>query len=184
LPGRPLEPLLWKIGGSTQKLANMSTADATRDNVKSTIEPRIKGVRNKIEPQLQNVREHLPERNTVQGILAWIAVGFTALTVGGLTLTGGAIFLAIATPILLLLSPILVPVGGVLFGVTATFLTVVGTTLAFISTIVWLYKYFKGEEPVYYDRVDAARSRIAHTANDVKEWARDHVPQVQAAPSA
>jgi hypothetical protein len=159
-------------------------SDSTPDNVKTTIESHLKSARSKVEPHFRNVREHLPDRNQVQGILAWLAVGLAVVTVGGATLSAGGIFLAIATPILLLLSPILVPVGGVLLVIAAIFVVVAGISLAAFAAVVWLYKYLKGEEPIYYDRVDAARSRIVHTANDVKEWARDRVPQVQAAPSA
>ncbi|CAM6095354.1 unnamed protein product [Calypogeia fissa] len=136
------------------------------------------------EQQVNTAREHLPNRQQTLGLLAWVAVGMAVLTVGGVTVTGGAVFLAVAIPVVIFFSPILVPIGGFLLLSTVGILVAVGIGLAALSAVIWLYRYLKGEEPVYYDRVDAARNRITGTAMEVKEWAREHVPQVHAARSA
>lgn len=152
----------------------------TEDNIQA----RLDSTKRQIEPQLRRIQENSPSRQQVLGVLTWLVAGLAVLTVGGVTLTGAAIFLALATLVFIFFSPILVPIGGFLLLSTTGVVVTVGLALAAVSAAVWIYKYLKGEEPVYYDRVDAARNRIAGTAAEVKEWARERAPQVQAAPSA
>lgn len=153
-------------------------------SVEDSIHARIENSKRVIEPKLHHIRENAPTKQQVLGFLTWATVGLTALTIGGITLTGGGILLALASPFLIFFSPILVPLAAFLAFSTTGILIAVGFALASISAIIWLYKYVRGEEPVYSDRVDAARNRIAGTAGDVKGWARDHVPHVHAAASA
>lgn len=144
----------------------------------------MQSIKSSVEPQLHNVREHLPDRRQVVSMLSWLVIGLAVAMVGGVTFTGGALFLALVTPIMLFLSPILLTAGGILLFGTVGVAIAAGIGLAAVSAVVWLYRYLKGEEPVYYDRVDAARSRIAGTATEVKDWALDHVPHFHAAASS
>ncbi|CAM6097504.1 unnamed protein product [Calypogeia fissa] len=146
-------------------------------------------VRSQVEPHLHTMREHFPDRRQVQGALSWLVIGLApfilgvaVLTVGGVLLSGGAFALAVATPIFIVFSPVLVPLGAVL----VIMFVAAAMGVAALAVMLWLYRYLKGDEPIYYDRVDAARNRIAGTAHEVKGWAMDHVPRVdqQAAPSA
>ncbi|RWR81986.1 oleosin II [Cinnamomum micranthum f. kanehirae] len=79
----------------------------------------------------------------------------------------------------LLSSPIWVPTGTVLFMAIAGSLSVFSLGVACLAGLSWVYKYVRGWHPPGSDRVDYARSRIANTANHVKDCAKEYSGYLQ-----
>ncbi|KAJ1264210.1 hypothetical protein BS78_09G245700 [Paspalum vaginatum] len=124
---------------------------------------------------LRRVQTHAPNSAQVVGFLALLVSGAVLLLLTGLTLTGAVVALVFLGPLALLTSPIWVPVAVALFLVAALALSTCGFVVAGLALGTWVYRYLTGRHPVGADRVDYARSRIAHTATHVKDYARDYV---------
>ncbi|KAH8504428.1 hypothetical protein Peur_046017 [Populus x canadensis] len=106
-------------------------------------------------------------------------IGAALLVLSGLTLTGTVIALVVATPVLVLSSPILVPAAIVVFLVTSGFFFSSGCGLAAIMVSLWIYNYVTGKHPPGADKLDYARGRIAETAKDMKDRAKECGQNVQ-----
>ncbi|XP_034890731.1 oleosin Ara h 15.0101 [Populus alba] len=100
-------------------------------------------------------------------------IGAALLVLSGLTLTGTVIALVVATPVLVLSSPILVPAAIVVFLVTSGFFFSSGCGLAAVMVSLWIYNYVTGNHPLGSDKLDYARGRIAETAKDMKDRAKE-----------
>ncbi|CAK7353108.1 unnamed protein product [Dovyalis caffra] len=107
------------------------------------------------------------------------AIGAALLVLSGLTLTGTVIAVVVATPILVLFSPVLVPAATVVFLVTSGFFFSGGFGLAAIMVLLWIYNYVTGKHPPGADKLDYARGRIAETAKDMKDRAKEYGQYVQ-----
>ncbi|KAI6682263.1 hypothetical protein NL676_036144 [Syzygium grande] len=114
-----------------------------------------------------------PVRNAVKVATA-TTVGAALSVLSGLTLTGTVIALIVATPVMVLFSPILVPAGIAAALITAGFLASGGFGAAALAALVWMYRYFAGKHLVGEEQVEYARAKIADTAGDVKEKAREY----------
>ncbi|KAJ6924512.1 oleosin 1-like [Populus alba x Populus x berolinensis] len=100
-------------------------------------------------------------------------IGAALLVLSGLTLTGTVIALVVATPVLVLSSPILVPAAIVVFLVTSGFFFSSGCGLAAVMVSLSIYNYVTGNHPLGSDKLDYARGRIAETAKDTKDRAKE-----------
>lgn len=112
-------------------------------------------------------------RNTVKFLTA-AGIGTTLLVISGLLLSGTVIALVMATPLLVIFSPILVPAGVVVFLAVSGLLVSGGFGVAAMSALAWIYNYVAGKHPVGADQLDSVRMRVAGTARDVKEKAREY----------
>ena len=101
-------------------------------------------------------------------------IGAALLVLSGLTLTGTVVALVVATPVLVLSSPILVPAAIVVFLVASGFFFSSGCGLAAIMVSLWIYNYVTGKQhPPGADKLDYAGGRIAETAKDMKDRAKE-----------
>nr|QUV72335.1 oleosin [Anacardium occidentale] len=107
------------------------------------------------------------------------AIGVSLLFLAGLTTTGTVIALVLATPLLVLFSPILVPAGIVICLAAAGLLFSGGCGLTAITLLSWVYGYVTGKHPPGADQLDYARMKIAETARDMKENAKEYGLYVQ-----
>lgn len=123
---------------------------------------------------LRWIHEHAPNSTQLMGFLTLLISSAILLILTGLTVTAAVTGLVFFAPIILISSPVWVPAAAVLFiGVTG-FLSACGVGVAVLSGATWMYRYFSGRQPVGSGRVDYARSRMAHTAREVKDYAREH----------
>lgn len=123
---------------------------------------------------LRRLHRHTPNSAQLVGFLTLVTSGAILLLLTGLTLTATVLSLVFFAPLVLLSSPIWVPAGTVLFMASAGFLSVCALGVAALAGLSWVYKYVKGWHPPGSDRVDYARSRIADTANHVKDCAKEY----------
>lgn len=123
---------------------------------------------------LRQLHHRAPNSTQVVGLLTLVISGAIILLLTGVTLTGTVACLVFFGPIILLVSPIWFPVAAVIFMAIAGFLSVCGFGVAAAAGATWLYRYFSGRHPVGSDRVDYARSRIADTASQMKDYAREY----------
>ncbi|XP_010047300.3 oleosin 1 [Eucalyptus grandis] len=119
-----------------------------------------------------------PARQAVKVATA-TTIGGALLVLSGLTLTGTVLALIVATPIMVLFSPILVPAGIAVALITAGFLASGGFGAAAATALTWMYRYFAGKHPAGEEQVEYARAKIADTARDVKEKAKEYGQYVQ-----
>ncbi|KAL0426341.1 UNVERIFIED_CONTAM: Oleosin [Sesamum latifolium] len=138
---------------------------------------------------LQKLREHAPNSTQLVGLATLVISGGILLLLTGLTLTATVLGLIFFAPLILISSPIWVPVGTLIFITIAGSLSFLGFGVAVVASVSWLYRYFRGFHPPGADRVDYARTRIADTAGQVKDYAREyggylHSRVKDAAPSA
>ncbi|KAL5558619.1 hypothetical protein UlMin_034830 [Ulmus minor] len=117
-------------------------------------------------------------RQTVKFLTA-ATIGTVLLVLSGLTLTGTVIGLVLATPLIVIFSPILVPAAIILFLVAAGFVSSGGFGVVAITALTWLYNYVTGQHPLGADKLDYARMRIADTARDVTDKAKEYGHYVQ-----
>ncbi|XP_008800936.1 oleosin-like [Phoenix dactylifera] len=123
---------------------------------------------------LRQLHGRAPNSTQVIGLLTLVISGAILLLLTGVTLTGTVAGLVFFGPIILLTSPIWFPIAAVIFMAIAGFLSVCGVGIASVAGATWLYRYFSGRHPVGSDRVDYARSRIADTASQMKDYAREY----------
>ncbi|XP_010262686.1 PREDICTED: oleosin 1-like [Nelumbo nucifera] len=123
---------------------------------------------------LRRLQDHAPNSTQLVGFLTLVISGGILLLLTGLTLTATVLGLIFFTPLIVISSPIWVPAGTILFVSIAGLLSMCGFGVAVLAGASWLYKYFRGWHPPGSDRVDYARSRIADTANHMKDYAREY----------
>lgn len=125
----------------------------------------------RVKDSYYRAHQNLPlEWRQVLGLVIFLVAAATVTTVAFVTLAGSAFASVMALPILLLFSPVLIPLGiGALF-VIAVALGLGG----FASSLVWVYKYFKGAHPVGSDQVGAARFKLNEGAGLVKKKATEY----------
>ncbi|KAJ8641931.1 hypothetical protein MRB53_018625 [Persea americana] len=128
---------------------------------------------------LRRLHSHAPNSAQLVGFLTLIISGTILLLLTGLTLTATVLALIFFAPLVLLSSPIWVPAGTVLFMAIAGSLSVFSLGVACLAGLSWVYKYVRGWNPPGSDRVDYARSRIANTANHVKDCAKEYSGYLQ-----
>lgn len=138
---------------------------------------------------LQKLREHAPNSTQIAGLATLVISGGILLLLAGLTLTAAVLGLIFFAPLILISSPIWFPIGVLIFVGVAGFLSFFGFGVAVVAAVSWLYRYFKGFHPPGSNRFDYARTRIADTAGQMKDYARDYGGYLQskvkdAAPSA
>lgn len=117
-------------------------------------------------------------RQTVKFLTA-AAIGTALLVLSGLTLTGTVVCLVMATPVLVLFTPILLPAGFVIALAAAGLLFSGGFGVAALSALAWIYNYATGKHPPGSDQLESARMKLASTARDVKERAKEYGHYVQ-----
>ncbi|KAK3213034.1 hypothetical protein Dsin_017740 [Dipteronia sinensis] len=130
-------------------------------------------------PTTQALYERAPSTRQTVKFLTATTIGATLLFLSALTLTGTVLALILATPVLVLFSPILVPAGIVLFLVFAGFCFSGGCGVAAITSLSWIYSYVTGKHPPGADQLDYARMKIAGTARDMTERAKEYGQSVQ-----
>ncbi|KAL5850526.1 hypothetical protein ACOSQ4_008539 [Xanthoceras sorbifolium] len=130
-------------------------------------------------PVTQMLYETAPSSRKTVKFLTATAIGATLFFISGLTLTGTVLALILATPILILFSPILVPAGIAVFLVIAGFFFSGGCGVAAIMTLSWIYSYVTGKHPPGADQLEYARMKIADTARDMTERAKEYGQYVQ-----
>ncbi|XP_027121374.1 oleosin G-like [Coffea arabica] len=123
---------------------------------------------------LRKMHEHAPNSTQLIGFLTLVISGGILLLLTGLTLTATVLGLIFFAPLIIISSPIWVPAGSILFVIIAGLLSFFGFGVAAMAAFSWLYRYFRGFHPPGSDRVDYARSRIANTASQVKDYAREY----------
>lgn len=130
-------------------------------------------------PITQKLYESAPSSRQVAKFFTATTLGATLLFLSGLTLTGTVIALIMATPVMVLFSPVLVPAGIVIFLVTAGFLFSGTCGVAAVTALSWIYNYVQGKHPLGADQLDYARNKLARTARDVTEKAKEYGHYVQ-----
>ncbi|XVE70977.1 hypothetical protein DITRI_Ditri10aG0113200 [Diplodiscus trichospermus] len=130
-------------------------------------------------PITQRLYESAPSSRQATKFLTAITLGATLLFLSGLTLTGTVIALIIATPLMVIFSPILVPAGIVIFLAITGFLFSGGCGVVAITTLSWMYNYVQGKHPPGADQLDYAKNKLACTARDVTEKAKEYGQYVQ-----
>ena len=130
-------------------------------------------------PVTQTLYDRAPSSRQTVKFLTATTIGATLLLLSGLTLTGTVLALIMATPVLVLFSPVLVPAGIALFLVIAGFLFSGGCGVAAITVLSWIYSYVTGKHPPGADQLDYARMKIAGTARDMTERAKEYGQYVQ-----
>lgn len=125
-------------------------------------------------PLSQVLYESAPSTHQTVKFITAATIGTVLLILSGLTLTGTVIALILATPLLVIFSPILVPAAIVLFLAATGFVFSGGCGVAALATLAWIYNYVAGKHPVGADQLDYARMKIADTARDVKERAKEY----------
>ncbi|KAL7133337.1 hypothetical protein ABFS83_12G134100 [Erythranthe nasuta] len=138
---------------------------------------------------IQKLREHAPNSTQLAGLATLVVSGGILLLLAGLTLTATVLSLIFFAPLILISSPIWFPIGVLIFIVVSGFLSFLGFGVAAVAAASWLYRYFRGLHPVGSNRFEFARTRIADTAGQMKDYAREyggylHAKVKDAAPSA
>ncbi|KAF7113873.1 hypothetical protein RHSIM_RhsimUnG0106300 [Rhododendron simsii] len=123
---------------------------------------------------LTRLHGNSPNSTRVIGFLTLIITGAVFLLLAGVTISTTVLGLIFFSPLLLISSPIWVPVGALLFVFAAGVLCFCGFGVVVAVALSWVYKYFTGSHPFGSDRVDYARTRIADTASQVKDYAREY----------
>uniref|UniRef100_A0A7N1A651 Oleosin n=1 Tax=Kalanchoe fedtschenkoi TaxID=63787 RepID=A0A7N1A651_KALFE len=129
---------------------------------------------NPITAFLSNLYTHSPNSTQMLGILTLIITVAILLFLAGITLTATVLGLIFFSPIILISSPVWIPLAIFFFVTVASVLGLCGTGLSIVAVGSWMYKYFKGMNPPGAGRVDYARSRIADTAGQVKDYAKEY----------
>ncbi|KAL2608731.1 hypothetical protein R1flu_027304 [Riccia fluitans] len=119
----------------------------------------------------KTVPENAPNRRQLiaTGSIAVLsaAVAFiTMTTVGGLVIA----LMTILTLVFIVFSPVLVPIGTLLLLGAAAIVTPTSVTVAVVTSLRWLYKYFKGQKPVGSGFVDATNRFLLDTACRLLEY--------------
>ncbi|MBA0597767.1 hypothetical protein Gorai_007560, partial [Gossypium raimondii] len=127
----------------------------------------------------QKLYDSAPSSRQVAKFLTASTLGTTLLFLSGLTLTGTVIALIIATPLMVIFSPVLVPAGITIFLVTTGFLFSGGCGVAALTALSWIYNYVQGKHPPGADQLDYARNKLASTARDMTEKAKEYGQYVQ-----
>ncbi|MFQ6642859.1 hypothetical protein Gotur_018314 [Gossypium turneri] len=127
----------------------------------------------------QKLYDSAPSSRQVAKFLTASTLGATLLFLSGLTLTGTVIALIIATPLMVIFSPVLVPAGITIFLVTTGFLFSGGCGVAALTALSWIYNYVQGKHPPGADQLDYARNKLASTARDMTEKAKEYGQYVQ-----
>ncbi|PKA64582.1 Oleosin 16 kDa [Apostasia shenzhenica] len=122
----------------------------------------------------QRIQDHSPTSSQVIGFLTLAISGAILLLLTGVTVTGATLGLIVLAPLLLLTSPVWVPAAVVGFLLLTVAATAVCAAVATVATATWLYRYFTGRHPVGSEQVNYARHRIADTASQVKDYAREY----------
>ncbi|KAE8735244.1 Oleosin Bn-III [Hibiscus syriacus] len=130
-------------------------------------------------PMTQKLYESAPYSRHVAKFLTASTLGVTLLFLSGLTLTGTVIALIMATPLLVIFSPVLVPAGMTVFLVISGFLFSGGCAVAAITALSWMYYYVQGKHPLGADQLDYARNKLASTARDMTQKAKEYGQYVQ-----
>ncbi|GMJ07641.1 hypothetical protein like AT2G25890 [Hibiscus trionum] len=130
-------------------------------------------------PTIQKLYESAPSSRQVAKFTTASALGATLLFLSGLTLTGTVIGLIMATPLVVIFSPVLVPAGITALLVITGFMFSGGCGVAAITALSWMYNYVQGKHPVGADQVDYARNKLASTARDMTEKAKEYGQYVQ-----
>ncbi|KAK8509245.1 hypothetical protein V6N12_018328 [Hibiscus sabdariffa] len=130
-------------------------------------------------PMTQKLYESAPSSRQVAKFMTASTLGATLLFLSGLTLTGTVLALIMATPLIVIFSPVLVPAGITLFLVISGFLFSGGCGVAAITALSWMYNYVQGKHPFGADQLDYARNKLASTARDMTEKAKEYGHYVQ-----
>ena len=130
-------------------------------------------------PMIQKLYESAPSSRQAARFLTATTLGATLLFLSGLTMTGTVIALIMATPLMVLFSPILVPAGIVTFLMITGFLFSGGCGVAAITALSWTYNYVQGKHPPGADQLDYAGNKLASTARDMTEKAKEYGQYVQ-----
>ncbi|MBA0568271.1 hypothetical protein Golob_005775 [Gossypium lobatum] len=80
---------------------------------------------------------------------------------------------------MVIFSPVLVPAGITIFLVTTGFLFSGGCGVAALTALSWIYNYVQGKHPPGADQLDYARNKLASTARDMTEKAKEYGQYVQ-----
>ncbi|OVA05045.1 Oleosin [Macleaya cordata] len=125
----------------------------------------------------------------VMGYLTLLISGGILLCFTGITLTATVVSLIFLMPLIIITSPIWVPVGTILLICAVGFMWMCGLGVGLFVGLPWIYKYLRGRHPPGSDRMDYARSRIAGTASQMRDYAREYGGYLQSkvkdvAPSA
>ncbi|GMI97959.1 hypothetical protein like AT2G25890 [Hibiscus trionum] len=130
-------------------------------------------------PMTQKLYESAPSSRQVAKFMTASTLGATLLFLSGLTLTGTVLALIMATPLIVIFSPVLVPAGITLFLAITGFLFSGGCGVAAITALSWMYNYVQGKHPFGADQLDYARNKLASTARDMTEKAKEYGHYVQ-----
>ncbi|CAI9093595.1 OLC1v1029137C1 [Oldenlandia corymbosa var. corymbosa] len=126
------------------------------------------------------IPELTPRSKQVAKIMIATAIGAALLGLSSLTLTGTVVALILSTPLLVIFSPAIVPAAILFFLTTVGLLFSSGCAVAAIAALTWIYNYVAGKNPPGADQLDYARMKIASTARDVTEKAKEYGQYVQA----
>ncbi|XP_074315789.1 oleosin G-like [Silene latifolia] len=129
---------------------------------------------NTLTTYLRHLHNKSPNSTQLIGILTLLISGGILLVLTGITLTAFVLGLIFFAPVIILTTPFWLPVATVLFFTVFGFLSLCGFGIAAVAAFSWVYRYYRGLHPPGSDRVDYARSRIATTAREVKDYAREY----------
>ncbi|CAO2826913.1 unnamed protein product [Amaranthus hypochondriacus] len=123
---------------------------------------------------LRRLQNASPNSTLLLGLLTLAISGGILLLLTGITLTAIILGLIFFSPIIVLSSPFWLPLFVFVFVPIVGFLSFCGFAFAGLAAFSWFYRYFRGLHPPGSDGLDYARNRIATTAREVKDYAREY----------
>ncbi|KMS97542.1 hypothetical protein BVRB_5g126030 [Beta vulgaris subsp. vulgaris] len=123
---------------------------------------------------LRRIQDTSPNSSQLIGFLTLAISGGILLLLTGLTLTAIVLAFIFFAPIIILSSPFWLPIAVFILVPLVGFLSLCGFGVAALAALSWFYRYYRGLHPPGSDRFDYARNRIATTAREVKDYAREY----------
>ncbi|KAH6761572.1 Oleosin family protein [Perilla frutescens var. hirtella] len=116
-----------------------------------------------------------PSTSQVLAVATLFPVGGFLLGLAGLILTGTLFGLAVSTPLFLIFSPIIVPAVIAIALAVAGFLTSGVFGITALSSVSWIFNYFRRMRANWPEQFDQARRRVGDTASHMGQKAQDAV---------
>ncbi|XP_021761217.1 oleosin 1-like [Chenopodium quinoa] len=123
---------------------------------------------------LRRIQDSSPNSSQLIGFLTLAIVGGILLLLTGFTITAIVLGFIVFAPIIVLTSPFWLPIFVLVFVPLVGFLSLCGFGVAAVAVLSWVYRYSRGLHPPGSDRFDYARNRIATTAREVKDYAKEY----------
>ncbi|XP_021849832.1 oleosin G [Spinacia oleracea] len=122
---------------------------------------------------LHRFQETSPSTQLI-GFLTLAITSGILLLLAGFTVTAFILGFIVFAPIIVLSSPFWLPVFVLVVVPLLGFFCFCGFGIATVAALSWVYRYSRGLHPPGSDRFDYARNRIASTAREVKDYAREY----------